>query len=96
MDVLYRHKVTPESIMALVSEVALDGGIMDDDYTRYELKMGMGQGKWRDPKNRDQEATFTIVGEISPDARLGLYGDRLDQYLNVRLCNHVKVIVVKF
>jgi len=40
---------------------------------------------WWSKKDWTQEASSMIVGKISSNAQLGLYGDFLDQYINLSL-----------
>src|SRR5467141_3014222 len=76
--------VTLKNIDALILHVTTDpDSIMNDSPTKYESKQEYNQVQWRSKKDRSQEASFVMVGEISPDVRLGLYGDRLDKYINL-------------
>lgn len=70
------REVTAANITALILNVSKDReSVMNNDASKFELKMEKNCGKWRDIQNRRQEATFLVTGEVSEDARLGLYGD---------------------
>ena len=75
---------TAQNIDALILQVTSDpDSIMDNSPTHYETKQESNQVHWHSKKDRTQEVAFVIVGKISPDAQLGLYGDHLYQYVSL-------------
>ena len=76
--------ITTQKIDALILQVASDPNlIMNNSPTHFEMKQESSQVCWHSKKDWTQEAAFVIIGEISPDAQLRLYGDCLDQYVNL-------------
>jgi hypothetical protein len=76
--------VNAENISTLVHRLVKDGAsAMTGDYNDFELKMNDILGKWRKTDNRGQEAAIFILGKVSFDSRLGLFGDRMDKSLTV-------------
>jgi hypothetical protein len=76
--------VNAENISTLVHRLVKDGvSAMTGDYNDFELKMNDILGKWRKTDNRGQEAAIFILGEVSFNSHLGLFGDRMDKALTV-------------
>ena|SRR5882724_1893829 len=79
-------QVTSHNIDALILQVTSDpNSIMNNSPTNYEMKQESNQVHWHSKKDCTQEVSFIIVGEISPDVQLGLYGDHLDWYVDLFL-----------
>ena len=87
--------VTSQHIESLILQVTTaHDSIMNKSPTDYEFKRDSNQVSWCSKKDQTQEASFVIVGEISPNTRLGLYGDHLDQYINLSFV--IIIIIIYF
>jgi hypothetical protein len=76
--------INAENISTLVHHLVKDGvSAMTGNYNDFELKMSDILGKWRNTDNRGQEAAIFILGKVSFNSRLGLFGNCMDKALTV-------------
>jgi hypothetical protein len=68
---------------------------MTGNYNNFKLKMSDILWKWRKTDNRGQEAAIFILGEVSFDSHLGLYGDRMDKALTMHTIYLLNIVIYR-
>ena len=80
--------VNVSNVSALIQHVEQELDVMMDlDLCEYTAKLQRkGEWRWRDNVNTMREMSGFLVGEVSDESRVGLIGDRLENFFSGVRC----------